>query len=150
VYRARYCEVKKIWIWMNPYLVTIQMHINQTFLYDQPTLIQTSDELLSEKETLTATINRVILNVHKGDCWKNERTSSNLTMAWNWQFFDSEILQNWNCINKGLCRVALPFTLKSILRQKKNYGNSNISSCKNVFFQKSSIKTRILQEIIIL
>jgi hypothetical protein len=99
---------------------------------------------------LTATINRVILNVHKGDCWKNERTSSNLTMAWNWQFFDSEILQNWNCINKGLCRVALPFTLKSILRQKKNYGNSNISSCKNVFFQKSSIKTRILQEIIIL
>jgi hypothetical protein len=47
--------------------------------------------------------------------------------AWNWQFFHSEILQNWSCINKGLCHtVALPFTLKSILRQKKNYGNSNI------------------------
>jgi hypothetical protein len=65
---------------MNPYPVTLQMHINQTFLYDQPTLIQTSDEWLSEKETLTTTINRVFLNVHKGDCRKNERTSSNLTM----------------------------------------------------------------------
>jgi hypothetical protein len=30
--------------------------------------------------------------------------------------------------------VALPFTLKSILRQKKNYENSNISSCKNIIF----------------
>jgi hypothetical protein len=27
--------------------------------------------------------------------------------------------------------VALPFTLKSILRKKKNYKNSNISACKN-------------------
>ncbi len=27
--------------------------------------------------------------------------------------------------------VALPLTLKSIWRQKKNYGNSNISQCKN-------------------
>jgi hypothetical protein len=27
-------------------------------------------------------------------------------------------------VNKGVCHiVALPFTLKSILRQKKNYGN---------------------------
>jgi hypothetical protein len=33
---------------------------------------------------------------------------------------------------KGLCHtVALPFTCKSILRPKKNYGNSNISPCKN-------------------
>jgi hypothetical protein len=32
-------------------------------------------------------------------------------------------------INKGVCHtVALPFTLKDILRQKTNYGNSNISS----------------------
>jgi len=38
--------------------------------------------------------------------------------------------------------VALPFTLKSILRQKKNYENSNISSCKNIIFQKSSYKNR--------
>jgi hypothetical protein len=33
--------------------------------------------------------------------------------------------------------VALPFTLKSILRQKKNYGNSNISPCKNIIFAKT-------------
>jgi hypothetical protein len=40
---------------------------------------------------------------------------------------------------QGVCHtVALPFTLKSILRQKKNYGNSNTSPCKNIIFQKSS------------
>jgi hypothetical protein len=42
-------------------------------------------------------------------------------------------------INKqGVCHtVALPFTFfKSILMQKKNYGNSNISPCKNIVFQK--------------
>jgi hypothetical protein len=34
---------------------------------------------------------------------------------------------------QGVCHTsALPFTLKSILRQKKNYGNSNISACKNI------------------
>jgi hypothetical protein len=38
---------------------------------------------------------------------------------------------------KGVCHtVALPFTLKSILRQKKNYGNSNISLCKKYDLQK--------------
>jgi hypothetical protein len=31
-------------------------------------------------------------------------------------------------VKQGVCHtVALPFTLKSILRQKKNYGNSNIA-----------------------
>jgi hypothetical protein len=34
--------------------------------------------------------------------------------------------------------VALPFTLKSILRQKKNDGKSNISPCENIIFKKSS------------
>jgi hypothetical protein len=34
--------------------------------------------------------------------------------------------------------VALPFTLKSILRQKKNYENSNISPCKNISSKKPS------------
>jgi hypothetical protein len=34
--------------------------------------------------------------------------------------------------------VTLLFTLKSILRQKKNYENSNISPYKNIIFQKSS------------
>jgi len=37
---------------------------------------------------------------------------------------------------QGVCHnVALPFTLKSIFRQKKNYGNSNISPCKNIIFK---------------
>jgi hypothetical protein len=34
--------------------------------------------------------------------------------------------------------MALPFALKSILRQKKNYENSNISPCKNIVFKKPS------------
>jgi hypothetical protein len=49
--------------------------------------------------------------------------------------------------------VALPFTLKnlSILRQKKNYGNSNIPPCKNIIFPKNPLKgTKILQDIITL
>jgi hypothetical protein len=44
--------------------------------------------------------------------------------------------------NNGVCHnVALPFTLKSILRQKKNYGNSNISPFKNIIFNKSLKET---------
>jgi len=31
--------------------------------------------------------------------------------------------------------LAYPFPLKHILRQKKNYGNSNISPCKNTIFK---------------
>jgi hypothetical protein len=34
--------------------------------------------------------------------------------------------------------VTLPFTSKSILRQKKIHGNSNISSCENISFKKPS------------
>ncbi len=37
--------------------------------------------------------------------------------------------------------VALPFTLKSILRQKKNYENSNISPCKNIIFNSKCDRT---------
>jgi len=47
--------------------------------------------------------------------------------------------------NKG-CGLAI-YIKKSILRQKKNYGNSNISPCKNIIiFKKSSKKkkTKIL------
>jgi hypothetical protein len=36
--------------------------------------------------------------------------------------------------------VALPFALKSTLRKKKNYGNSNISPCKNILIFKKSSK----------
>jgi hypothetical protein len=48
----------------------------------------------------------------------------------------------------GLCHLHY----KSILRQKKNYGNSNISPCKNIIiFLKNPLKeTKILQEIIII
>jgi hypothetical protein len=41
--------------------------------------------------------------------------------------------------NKGFCHtMGLPFTLKSILRQKKNYENSNISPWKDIIFKNSS------------
>jgi hypothetical protein len=40
-------------------------------------------------------------------------------------------------VKQGVCHtVALPFRLKSILGQKKKYGNSNISPCKNIILQK--------------
>jgi hypothetical protein len=47
---------------------------------------------------------------------------------------------NLSTVNKGCVShtVALLFTFKSILRQKKNYGNSNTSPCKNIIFKKSS------------
>ncbi len=69
--------------------------------------------------------------------------------------FDSDYQKDWKyifnsgCVTRG---VALPFTLKSILRQKKNYGNSNISPCKNIpNLQKNPLKeTKILQDIITL
>jgi hypothetical protein len=54
---------------------------------------------------------------------------------------------------RGVCHtVALPFTFfkKSILRQKKNYGNLNILAFKNVIFKKNPLEeTKILQDIII-
>ncbi len=55
-------------------------------------------------------------------------------------------------INKG-CVTLWPCHLdfKSILRQKKNYENSNISPCKNIIFKKNPLKeTKILQDIITL
>jgi len=36
--------------------------------------------------------------------------------------------------------MALPFTLRNTLREKKDYGNSNISPYKNIIFKKSSKK----------
>jgi hypothetical protein len=37
-------------------------------------------------------------------------------------------------LKQGVCHTeVLPFTLKRVFRQKKkNYGNSNISPCKNI------------------
>jgi hypothetical protein len=56
-------------------------------------------------------------------------------------------------MEQGVCHsMALPFTLKNMLRQKKNYGNSNFSPCKNIpNLQKNHPKeTKILQDIITL
>jgi hypothetical protein len=44
--------------------------------------------------------------------------------------------------------VALPFTLKNILRKKKNYANSKISPCKNIILKENHLKkTKFLQDI---
>ncbi len=58
----------------------------------------------------------------------------------------------WSQLGQGVCHtVALPFTLKSILRQKKSYGNSNISPWKKYNLQKYPLKeTKSLQDIITL
>jgi hypothetical protein len=46
-------------------------------------------------------------------------------------------------LKQGVCHtVALPFKLKCILRQKKNYGKSSISPCKNIIFKKSSERSQ--------
>jgi len=38
---------------------------------------------------------------------------------------------------QGVCHtMALPFISKNILRENKNYENSNISPCKNIIFKK--------------
>jgi hypothetical protein len=43
--------------------------------------------------------------------------------------------------------VALPFTFNKILRQKKSYGDSNISPCKTINLRKNPLKeTKILQD----
>jgi hypothetical protein len=36
--------------------------------------------------------------------------------------------------------MALSFTLENIFKQKKDYGNPNISPCKNIIFKKKSSK----------
>jgi hypothetical protein len=44
--------------------------------------------------------------------------------------------------------MVCKLTLKSTFRQKKKYGNSNISPCKNIIFKKNILKeTKILQDI---
>jgi hypothetical protein len=62
--------------------------------------------------------------------------------------FFFEFWQNFAIKGKVGHTVALPFTLNNILRQKKNYENSNISPCKNVIFKKSSKRNQNRQDII--
>jgi hypothetical protein len=48
----------------------------------------------------------------------------------------AKIILNNHLQQQEVCHiVALPFTLKNILRQKRNYGNSNISPCKKYNLQ---------------
>ncbi len=57
-------------------------------------------------------------------------------------------MPNKGCAKQGVCHtVALPFALKGILQQKKNYGNSNISPSKNIIFKISSKRNQIFQDI---
>jgi hypothetical protein len=53
----------------------------------------------------------------------------------NGSFFFGEVPPK-RFITRGKQGVALPLTLKGLVRQKRNYGNSNISSCKNIVFKK--------------
>jgi hypothetical protein len=64
--------------------------------------------------------------------------------------FFFEFWQNFAIKEKVGHIVALPFTLKSILRKKKNYENSNISPCKSIIFKKSSKRNQNRQDIITL
>jgi hypothetical protein len=56
----------------------------------------------------------------------------------------------WLPKEQGVCGLAI-YIKKLSLRQKKNYGNSNISPCKSIIFiKKNPLKeTKILQDIII-
>jgi hypothetical protein len=68
--------------------------------------------------------------------------------VWGWREGAGR-LKEWSQNKPGLCHtMALPFTLKSILRQKKNNENSNISPCRNIIFKNNPLKeTKILQDI---
>jgi hypothetical protein len=61
----------------------------------------------------------------------------------SWNLIDTSKNSSTNKINNNnnkrcFALVALPFTFKSLVPQKKNYGNSNILPCKNIIFRKSS------------
>ncbi len=68
------------------------------------------------------------------------------------QVQNETLIQNYNPTKQGVCcNMALPFRFKSILRQKKNYENSNISTTQKKIFKKGLLKeTKILQDIITL
>jgi len=99
--------------------------------------------------------------------WQNGFVSSTETRfsntSWHWFLIDRSLRGGFLiCLgttdsalqstkNKQACVShcdLLPFTLKSILMQKKNYGNSNISPSKNIIFKKNPPKEiKILQDI---
>ncbi len=65
--------------------------------------------------------------------------------------FGCHMVGDWNfsiTIFSVCHTMAFPFTLENILKQKKNYGNSSISLCKNIIFRKNPLnETKILQDI---
>jgi len=50
----------------------------------------------------------------------------------------------------GLAIYIIKHLSKATEELQKNYGNSNISPCKNIIFKKSPKETKILQDIITL
>jgi hypothetical protein len=69
--------------------------------------------------------------------WVVEHIESFMQWAWNVAIYSGNFDRLWErCMGlvwQGVCPiVALAFTLQSILSQKKNYGNSNISACKKI------------------
>jgi hypothetical protein len=73
-----------------------------------------------------------------------------LIMRWP-KTFGCHMVGDWNfliTIFSVYHTMAFPFTLKNILKQKKNYGNFSISLCKNIIFRKNPLyETKILQDI---
>jgi hypothetical protein len=51
-------------------------------------------------------------------------------------------------VTRGVSLCGLAIYIKKYLKAKKNYGNSNISACKNIIFNLK--ETKILQDIITL
>jgi hypothetical protein len=64
----------------------------------------------------------------------NKTMESTLQYLQNGTQLKNSFTKYYSPTKQGVCHtVALPFTFKKrILRQKKNYGNSNISPCKNL------------------
>jgi len=74
--------------------------------------------------------------------------SQNLNLESIFVIENSIKISNKGCVT--LCGLAI-YNKKSILRQKKDYENSNISPCKNIIFIKNPQKeTKIVQDIVTL
>jgi hypothetical protein len=68
----------------------------------------------------------------KKSCQHHKKDQINYTRLFNIYIY-IYIYKGIHLNKQGVCySLALPFTLKCILRQKKNYGNSNISPCKKI------------------
>jgi hypothetical protein len=81
----------------------------------------------------------------------NTRGESNnlYAMLYNWMQMMLAQSTRWT---RGVSQCGLAIYIKKYLKsKKKNYGNSNISLCKNVVFKKIPLEeTKILQDIITL